>query len=112
MRLISSIMLTSVATLAHAQSLPQEPRGELLYRTHCVGCHTTQVHWREKTLATDWASLAAQVERWQKNAQLGWSDEDVDAVARYLNAAYYRFPPPEGKPVANVRPSLRIARRG
>ena len=111
MRWMGLVLLTGVAAFAQAQAPLLDPRGELLYRTHCIGCHTTQVHWRQKTLASDWASLAAQVERWQKNAKLGWSDDDVDAVARYLKAAYYRFPLPDGKPVGESRPSFHVARR-
>jgi mono/diheme cytochrome c family protein len=94
---IWATLLAFAAVAAHAQSSPAAGRGELLYTTHCRACHTTQVHWRERKLATDWASLAAQVERWQTNAGLGWSGEDVDAVARYLNARFYHFP--ETRPV-------------
>ncbi|HEX5865047.1 MAG TPA: hypothetical protein VF014_12475, partial [Casimicrobiaceae bacterium] len=68
-----------------------EPRGALLYSTYCVGCHTTQVHWREKKLATDWTSLKAQVNRWQSNTGLGLSEDDVAAIARHLNDLYYHF---------------------
>jgi mono/diheme cytochrome c family protein len=85
----------AVGTTAQAQAPPPggTPRGELLYATHCVACHTTQMHWRERKLATDWTSLKAQVRRWQANAGLGWSEGDVVEVARYLNALYYRFAP-------------------
>ena len=98
MRRTGGALIAAVAVIAQAQ-MPSTARGELLYTTHCQGCHTTQVHWREKRLAGDWAGLTAQVERWQKNANLGWSGEDVDAVSRYLNARYYRFATPDGKPV-------------
>ena len=86
------------ASLASAQAPPASarPRGELLYATHCIACHTTQVHWRQKKLATDWASLNAQVRRWATNTGLGWSDEEVVDVARYLNATQYRFASPLG----------------
>lgn len=70
-------------------------RGELLYSTHCIGCHSTQLHWRDRKAARNWASLKAEVERWQKNSGLGWREEDVTDVARYLNTLYYRFPEPE-----------------
>ena len=78
-----------------------QSHGELLYSTYCVGCHTTQVHWRDKTLAKDWTSLKAQVLRWQRNVGLGWSDDDVAAVARYLNDLYYRFPATDTKQSAS-----------
>lgn len=84
-------------------------RAELLYSTHCVGCHTTQVHWRDKKLATSWPTLRAQVYRWQDNTGLAWSDDDVTAVTRYLNDLYYRFPAPGNQ--ATVEQSSRASAR-
>ena len=76
-----------------------QSRGELLYTTHCVACHTTQVHWRDRRLATDWDSLQAQVVRWQATGSLNWSDEDILAVTRHLNERFYGFKSPSGSPV-------------
>lgn len=78
-----------------AASTDAPSRGQLLYETHCVACHTTQMHWRDKRLVQDWAGLLAQVQHWQARALLGWSDADVEAVARHLNARIYRLPAPE-----------------
>lgn len=79
-------------------------RGEMLYQNHCIGCHTTQVHWREQRLARDWKSLRAQVRRWERNTGLSWSDEDVEAVSRYLNQLYYQFSdPPLDKIISFLR---------
>jgi mono/diheme cytochrome c family protein len=66
--------------------------GALLYQTHCIGCHSRQIHWRNAKLATDWASLSAQVRRWQANTGLQWTDEEIDEVANYLNRTIYKFP--------------------
>jgi len=74
---------------------PPATRGQLLYDTHCIACHTTQMHWRDKHIVTDWAGLLAQVRRWQAAAKLDWSDEDIEAVARHLNDSIYRLPMPE-----------------
>jgi len=89
----SRLLLPVLSALALAASAAAraESRGELLYATHCIACHTTQMHWRDQRLATDWASLKAQVRRWQGNAQLGWNDDDVVEVARHLNERFYRF---------------------
>lgn len=85
---IATALFAGLATLpARAES-----RGELLYSTHCIACHTTQMHWRDQRLATDWASLKALVRRWQGVAQLGWNDDDIVEVARHLNERIYRFP--------------------
>jgi mono/diheme cytochrome c family protein len=69
-------------------------RGELLYTTHCVACHSTQMHWRQKKLATTWDTLKAQVQRWQGVAGLEWNAAEVEEVARYLNETIYRYPEP------------------
>ena len=76
----------AIAPCALAQS-----RGELLYSTHCISCHTTEMHWRDKKVAVDWASLRFQVGRWQDNAGLGWGKADIQEVTRYLNESIYRY---------------------
>lgn len=83
-----------VFTQAHAQGTPDPTRGQLLYATHCIECHNSQMHWRDKRLATDWASLQAQVARWQATALLNWGEADIVEVTRHLNRAIYRFTPP------------------
>ena len=92
--LICLLALTAVAGLAHAQQTPEavSTRGELLYSTHCIECHTTQMHWRAQRKAVDWDTLRFQVQRWQGVASLRWSDTDIDDVARYLNDTIYKFP--------------------
>ena len=80
--------------MVQAQNKTPPSRGELLYSTHCIACHSTQLHWRDRKLATDWAHLKAEVNRWQKTTGLQWRDDDVTEVARYLNTRYYHFPAP------------------
>lgn len=80
-----------------------QSRGELLYGTHCLACHNTQVHWRAKKQVVDWPSLRAQVRRWQAADQLAWGDEDIEAVAQYLNTRFYRLPSPRPRAVASAQ---------
>lgn len=77
---------------ACAGAAAEPTRGQLLYDTHCIACHSTQVHWRDKREATDWAGLLAQVRLWQAREALSWTDVDIDAVATYLNDTIYRLP--------------------
>ena len=81
-----------VGTLALAPPANAQSRGELLYSTHCIACHTSKMHWRDNRQATDWNSLQTQVRRWQGTAMLQWNDADIRAVTGYLNQTYYRFP--------------------
>lgn len=88
-----------------AQAPTSPARGELLYGTHCVSCHDAEVHWRDRRLAKDWESLRAQVRRWQANAGLRWSDEEIRDVTRYLNGRYYHFAPPTRQGAADANRS-------
>ena len=87
-----------VALAAQAQSSPvggvvvPVSRGQALYDTHCIACHTTQVHWRDARLVTDWDSLKREVRRWQATNALAWPEADVVQVARHLNDTFYRYP--------------------
>ncbi|MPN55192.1 hypothetical protein SDC9_202871 [bioreactor metagenome] len=40
----------------------------------------------------DQAGLLAEVQRWQDNAHLEWSEDDFADVAHYLNLHHYHFP--------------------
>jgi hypothetical protein len=78
------------ASAASPRADPAASRGALLYDTHCIGCHTTQAHWRDRRLVTDWSSLREQVRRWQDLQRLGWTEDDITLVARHLNARFYK----------------------
>ena len=93
-KLLTRILLPAALSLASAAAFSQSAagRGQLLYTTHCIECHTTQMHWREQRAAQDWDSLKAQVRRWQGNAGLGWNEDDVVEVARHLNETIYHHP--------------------
>lgn len=109
---IALLALFAVCALpALAQTAPAMPqtRGALLYATHCIACHSTQMHWRDKRSATDWASLKAEVRRWQGNAQLRRSEDDITEVARHLNTHHYHYPQPTNRlssaPLPGAHPS-------
>lgn len=78
--------------VASAQPEINASRGELLYTTHCITCHSSKVHWRDKKIAKDLIGLNAQVRRWQEISGLKWSEGDIAEVTRYLNTLHYRYP--------------------
>ena len=88
----AALLVAALPLLAQSPTLAVPSRGELLYANHCIACHTAQVHWRDKRLATDWAGLVAQVGRWQANSGLGWSSDEILDVVNYLNATIYLLP--------------------
>jgi hypothetical protein len=88
MRVLIVVLTGSLFATAPAMA---QSRGALLYATHCIACHTTEVHWRDQRSASDWPALKAQVRRWQDAASLAWGDDDILAVSRYLNDSVYHF---------------------
>lgn len=86
---IAGILLAGV--VARVDAAPPASRGELLYTTHCIACHSTQMHWRDQRRATDLDSLREQVRLWQGRAMLSWNEDDIAEVTRYLNERIYRF---------------------
>ena len=82
-------------------------RGQLLYATHCDACHTTEIHWRDKRLVSNFASLVAEVRRWQANIGLGWEEADIGEVSRYLNATVYHFASPDERVLLESGKQLR-----
>lgn len=70
---------------------PGPTRGQLLYNTHCVECHSVQIHWRDTHKARDWESLVKWVSHWQATLELNWAGSDITAVARHLNENIYGF---------------------
>ncbi len=66
-------------------------RGAALYENHCQACHSKRVHQRDQRLPANLAELRSEVERWQKQQNLRWSDEDVADVVEYLNSTQYKF---------------------
>lgn len=115
MKLTRALFLAASTIVAMPSSAQLPPpaspsRGELLYATHCIACHTREVHWRQKKLARDWASLQLQVRRWAANAGLGWSDEEIADVAGYLDAKLYRFRTPAGTATRDDNPPSGLAR--
>lgn len=113
--LCAAALLAAFALPAGAAG-PAPSRGELLYATHCIQCHNEQIHWRERKLARDWPSLRVEVDRWQRQARLGWSEADIDEVTRHLGEMVYEFPArrPTARAGSGQRPTVigrAVARR-
>ena len=103
--------LAAFCAIAQAQGGAAPTRGELLYTTHCIACHTTQMHWRDQRQAKDWGSLKAQVRRWQATTGLQWSDADIAEVAHHLNRTIYHYAEPADR-VSRLENASRRPRLG
>jgi hypothetical protein len=52
------------------------------------------VHARTVRSAKSFAQVRAWVVNWDRQTGALWRDDEIDAVTRYLNERYYRFPCP------------------
>ena len=86
------LLVASFAAIAEKAADPR--RGLLLYDTHCIACHTTDVHWRDKHIVQSWPDLIYQVNRMQGNAGQNWEQAEIIDVAAYLNEVFYQMPCP------------------
>jgi len=84
-------------------------RGQTLYQTTCDGCHSANVHWRDKRIADSWPALLREVGKWQRNAGQRWGAAEINDVAAYLNDRFYHHPCPSTQCSAKEA-ALRTAR--
>ena len=86
MKYVFAILAAGLAATGSASA--QTPI-QTTHDTYCIMCHDTQVYTRKARLARDYESLRAQVDRWQSNVSLNWSDQEIDAMATWLAVRYY-----------------------
>lgn len=87
----SSTAAKPAATAATAPDAAILEQGKQLHSTHCVSCHSTNVYTRQDRMIKGYESLKTHVQRCATNLDKPWFDDEVDAVAAYLNANYYLF---------------------
>lgn len=66
-------------------------RGQLLYENHCLNCHDSTIHIREKNNAKDMNGIRHFVNLWSNELKLKWTSHDIDDVVHYLNLRYYNY---------------------
>jgi cytochrome c5 len=91
---IACALAALAAALLLPTGLPQAAdagRGQLLYENHCMVCHTSVVHVREKRKANSREEIRAWVLRWQNHLGLGWQRREIDDVTEFLNQRFYRL---------------------
>ena len=66
--------------------------GKLLYDNHCIVCHDSTVHIREKRRVRSIGDIHYWVRRWSASLELDWSESQIEQVVHYLNRRFYRFP--------------------
>jgi mono/diheme cytochrome c family protein len=82
------LALQLLCTPAHVEAFD---RGRALYENHCMECHESWAHAREGRRVNSKNALRQRVAGWSMHIGLGWSDEEIDDVADYLDRNFYHF---------------------
>jgi mono/diheme cytochrome c family protein len=85
----AAALLGSLAAPALAGDLE---RGRALHDNHCVMCHDPDLYGREDRVANSYLEIRQQVQRWQENTRLRWTQYDVESVTDWLAEKYYKVP--------------------
>ncbi len=93
-----ALILTCLLALALVLVLPtlvvaeDADIGEL-YQFNCTSCHGAEVYTRTDRKVTSPDALERQVRRCETALSLKWFDDDIVAMANYLDTHYYKFKP-------------------
>jgi mono/diheme cytochrome c family protein len=88
--IVASMALLGVAAVS-AQAGDLE-RGRALHDTHCLMCHDPGIYSRPDRIANSYLEIRQQVQRWQDNTRLRWTQYDVESVTDWLADKHYKLP--------------------
>lgn len=88
---VTALGILLAAALGGPAQASDAAKGKTLHQANCLSCHGTEVYTRSNRMIRSMDSLVTQVNRCNVNLGTGWFDDEVEAVARYLNENYYRF---------------------
>lgn len=84
-----------VCGLGFASGANAQSQAKTMHDTYCIMCHGTELYTRESRIANDYETLRAQVNRWQGNAALNWSNTEINIMTDWLAERYYGLSCPE-----------------
>ena len=87
-------LLLTAACLAMAAvplSAADVADGKALHSQYCTSCHDDSMYTRKNRRVDSMDGLTSQVGRCDASLGLKWFDDEIDAVAAYLNKNYYHF---------------------
>jgi hypothetical protein len=90
-RLAPAVALLAIGSICGA-SEDMLVKGKELHDRHCLRCHDTSVYTRKDRMIQNAAQLEAQVARCAAGpAEVDWSHDQIDSVARYIGETFYGF---------------------
>ena len=88
---VASAMAMMLLLVAGNTIAGDAERGRLLYENHCMVCHTSVVHVRDRRKAKTREDIQSWIRRWQAVLGLSWGPNEIDDVTEFLNDRFYRL---------------------
>jgi mono/diheme cytochrome c family protein len=87
------LLLTAVclASAAAPLSAADVAIGKALHGQYCTSCHDDSMYTRKNRHVKSMDALTSQIGRCDASLGLKWFDDEIEAVAAYLNKNYYHF---------------------
>lgn len=92
-RIAFALSLVLTAFQASGTDGPDAARGRVLYERHCITCHAPGIHGRTTRTPITRDELRMLVDTFRRQANLGWTRDEIDDVVEHLSIMTYRFPP-------------------
>ncbi|MFZ5536102.1 cytochrome c [Thiofaba sp. EF100] len=88
---LSAAALTATLLMAPATQAADLALGKKLYSENCVKCHGAEKYSRPDRKVHSMSTLKTYVQGCATNLSLSWFEDEVDAVAAYMNKEFYKF---------------------
>ncbi len=85
------VLISAGLTWAGTSLSAEIDNGAALHEKHCTQCHASVLYTRTDRRVKSLSALHEQVRMCSRTQELSWSAAEMNAVAAYLNAEYYRF---------------------
>jgi hypothetical protein len=86
-----TLLIPSLLIALAAPGAGTSADAEQLYQDNCLKCHGPEVYTRDDRKVTSLPGLQRQVQRCELALGLKWFDDEINAVADYLNQNYYKL---------------------
>ncbi|MGK0673361.1 MAG: cytochrome c [Halothiobacillaceae bacterium] len=91
-----TLILSATALFANLLMAPTTEAADLtlgqkLHNDNCIKCHGAEKYTRPDRKVHSMSTLKTYVQGCATNLNLSWFEDEVEAVAAYMNKAFYKF---------------------
>jgi len=88
---LSLLGLSLSPSVYAAESETLRMGAELFQEANCMQCHSEKTFYNGQPKVKTFDRLVKQVQMCDSNLKIGWFDDEVHAVAEYLNQTFYHL---------------------